>query len=473
MRRPNIVFIMTDDHAAHAMSCYGSRINKTPYMDELAKEGMLFYNAFCTNSICSPSRAVILTGKHSHLNGVRNLSDSLDSSQMNFAKILQAEGYKTAIVGKWHLGEGKGSEPQGFDYWNVLPGQGDYHDPVMKEMGTSKKFAGYVTDIITDKSIEWLNSLEKEQPFCLLIHHKAPHRPWLPDARHKDMYINEDIPQPYTLFDDYANRSNAAKNAKMRIADDLNNTDIKVKSINGLSLVTLDDEVITFNSREEMIDWKYQRYIKDYLRCVASVDDNVGRVLEYLRENGLEDDTVAVYTSDQGFFLGDHGWFDKRFMYEESLRMPLIIKYPRMIKAGTKCEDMVTNLDFAETLLELTESPIPDEMQGLSFKKLLAGEKIPDWKTSMYYRYWTQGTNHNVPAHYGIRTMRYKLIHYYGDALDTGLKTPSSTPEWELFDLESDPYEMNNVFGDSKYAELVPRLMEELYKLKQEARDYK
>jgi len=451
-QRPNIVFIMSDDHASHAMSCYGSRINETPQLDRIANGGMRFDNCFCTNSICTPSRAVILCGTYNHVNGVTTLDSRLDGRLLTFPKLLQQAGYQTAIVGKWHLGHGGIHDPTGFDYWNVLPGQGLYHDPVMIEMGEEKTVPGYATDLITDYSLDWLRKRDPNRPFCLLCHHKAPHRPWEPDDKHAHMYDGIEIPEPPTFNDDYANRAQAAAEARMRIDRDLTPTDLKVDPPEGL----------TAQARKS---WNYQRYIKDYLRCVASVDDNVGRLLDYLDEEGLDDDTIVIYTSDQGFFLGDHGWYDKRFMYEESLRMPFVIRYPREIEPGSVCQDMMLNVDFPATFLDYAGIDIPESFQGASFRPLLNGELPNGWQTSMYYRYWMHLAHHNVYAHYGLRTLRYKLIYYYADALDQpGAIDDPRPPEWELFDLEKDPYELNNVYADPVYAEVVRKLSDELHR---------
>lgn len=454
-KRPNIVFIMSDDHAAHAISAYGSTINETPHIDRIANEGARFDNCFCTNSICAPSRATILTGVHSHLNGVLTLADDIDGRQDTFPKRLQGAGCQTAIFGKWHLGHGGNADPTGFDRWAVLPDQGLYHDPEFFVMGERTRFEGYVTDLITDFSLDWLKERDRDRPFMLAVHHKAPHRPWEPDEKHMGMYEDIDIPLPPTFDDDYENRSNAAKNAKMRIESDLNFTDVKADVPDGLSPA-------------ERKNWLYQRYIKDYLRCVASIDDNVGRVLDYLDAEGIADDTVIVYTSDQGFFLGDHGWYDKRFMYEESLRMPFVMRYPREIPAGSVVDAMVTNVDFAPTFLDYAGQPPADRMQGASFRGIAAGEEPPaDWPTAMYYRYWMHLAQHHVPAHYGIRTARYKLIYYYGEALGTTESIDEPTPsEWELFDLEKDPMEMHNVYAEPEYADVVRELTDELYRLK-------
>ena len=463
MSRPNILFIMSDDHASHAISSYGSRINQTPNLDRIADGGMILQNCFCVNSICTPSRANILTGKHSHLNGVKTLSDPLDGRKPNVAKMLQADGYQTAMIGKWHLGHGGNADPTGFDYWNVLPGQGLYHDPVMLEPDGEKTHQGYTTDIITDFSLEWLQNRDKEQPFFLMCHHKAPHRPWDSDEEHAHMFEDEDVPMPDNFFDDYANRSNAAKDAKMRVFGHMSERDLKIDTLGpppeGLS-------------EKELANWQYQRYIKEYLRCVASIDDNVGRMLDYLDEDGIADDTLIIYTSDQGFFLGDHGWYDKRFMYEESLRMPFLVRYPREIQPDSSCDAMALNIDFAETWLDYAGLPIPDDMQGTSLRTLLNGETPDDWRTSMYYRYWMHLTHHYVPAHYGIRTHRYKLIYYYGEALGTtGSIDEPKEPEWELFDLEKDPNEMCSVYDDPAYTDIVTELTAELYRLKAEAGD--
>ncbi|MCZ6678030.1 MAG: sulfatase [Candidatus Poribacteria bacterium] len=459
MGRPNILFIMSDDHAAQAMSCYGSRINETPNIDRIAQDGMIFHNCFCTNSICTPSRANILTGQYSHRNGVKTLADKFDGRNPHVAKMLQLDGYQTAMIGKWHLGHGGVYDPTGFDYWNVLPGQGLYHNPELIDKDGPKVYDGYVTDIITDLSLAWLKDRDADRPFFLMCHHKAPHRPWDPDEKHMHLYEDLDIPEPETFNDDYANRSNAAKEAKMRIDRDLNARDLKIEPPEGLT-------------GQALKKWKYQRYIKDYLRCVASIDDNVGRLLDYLDEEGLTDDTLVIYTSDQGFFLGEHGWYDKRFMYEESLRMPFAVRYPREIQPGSSCDAIALNVDFAETFLDYAGLPIPGDMQGNSLRPLFNGETPEGWQTSLYYRYWMHLAHHYVCAHYGVRTHRYKLIYYYGEALGaTGSVDEPKTPEWELFDLQSDPLEMKNVYDEPAYADVVKTLKEELYRLKKEVGD--
>ena len=459
-KRPNIIFIMSDDHAAHAMSCYDSKINETPHLDRIANEGMRFDNCFCTNSICAPSRAAILTGMYNHKNGVKTLGDTFDSRQPTVQKMMKENGYQTALIGKWHLGHGGHSDPTGFDYWNVFPDQGEYHDPVMYDMGEEKVFTGYATDIVTDLSLEWMKNRDKNKPFMLMCHHKAPHRPWDPDEKHMHMYEDIDIPEPPTFHDDYSDRTEATKEAKMRIDRDLRERDVKAKPPEGLSA-------------GELKSWYYQRYIKDYLRCVASIDDNVGRILDYLDGEGLAEDTMIVYTSDQGFFLGDHGWYDKRFMYEESLRMPFIIRYPRAIKAGTVTKDFALNVDFPETFLDYAGIEIPDHMQGRSLRPVLEDNTPDDWQTSMYYRYWEHlSIEHRVGAHYGLRTHDFKLIYYYGEALGAADAIDESrTPEWELFDLRKDPSELKNVYHDPDYQKTVQTLKEELYRLKDEVED--
>ena len=458
--RPNILFIMTDDHASHAMSCYGSRINETPHMDRIAREGTRFDNCFCTNSICAPSRAVILTGTHTHINGVTTLTTKFDGRQTTFPKLLQAAGYQTAIVGKWHLGIGGVHDPTGFDYWRVLPGQGLYHDPIIRHPGGERVYPGYATDTITDLSLDWLRQRDASRPFMLLCHHKAPHRRWHPDAKHARMYEDVDIPEPDTLFDDYSDRSRAAREAEMRVSRDLNERDVKGVPPEGLS-------------PEDRTRWFYQRYIKDYLRCIASVDDNIGRMLDYLDAEGLTENTIVVYTSDQGFFLGDHGWYDKRFMYEESLRMPLVMRYPRAVAPGSVSDRMVLNLDFAQTFLDFAGVEASDEMQGRSFRPILEGEAPEGWRTSMYYRYWMHLGGHNVCAHWGIRTERYKLIYYYGRPCgQPGAKDEEWEPEWELFDLEKDPAELHSVHDDPAYAVVATELKAELRRLKKEAKDH-
>ncbi len=440
-KRPNILYIMADDHAAHAISAYGSKVNKTPNIDRLAKDGMRFTECFVTNSICTPSRAAILTGKYAHINGVP-VFNTFDGSQPTLAKYLQKAGYHTGMIGKWHLG----SEPTGFDYWNILPGQGIYHKPVLFDMGTRKVYDGYVTDVITDLSLDFIARRPKDQPFFLMCHHKAPHRPWDPDEKHAKLFENVQIPEPETFNDDYKGRSAAAAEATMRIDRDLTARDVKVKPPEGLTA-------------EALKKWKYQRYMRDYLACVASIDDNIGRMLDYLDKNGLAENTIVIYTSDQGFFLGDHNWFDKRFMYEESIKMPFLIRWPGQVKPGVVNDSMILNVDFAPMLLHAAGAAVPNDMQGRSFLPLLRGEQPKDWRTSMYYRYYHYPMDHRVQPHYGVRTEKYKLIYF--NKLD----------EWELYDLVKDPKETNNIYKDPAQAETIKNLKAELFRLKKELKD--
>lgn len=467
--RPNIVFIFTDDHASHAISAYGSKINKTPNLDRIANEGILFKNCFCTNSICGPSRAVIQTGKHSHLNGFLQNGNKFDSRQQTFPKLLQTAGYQTAIVGKWHLGHGGNSDPAGYNYWEVLVGQGPYYNPPMILNGKRVKYTGYTTDIITDRALRWLkDDRDPDKPFMLMYQQKAPHRNWQPGPQHLTMYDDVSIPEPDNLFDDYKGRGTAAKTQDMTIEKTMTANDLKLVPPRNLT----EEQLAKWNAAyqpknkafreanlkgKELVRWKYQRYIKDYLRCIASVDDNVGRVLDYLDEAGLAKNTVVIYSSDQGFYLGDHGWFDKRFMYEESFRMPLMARWPGTIRPGTVSNALCQNLDFAETFLNIAGVEIPKDMQGVSMVPLFSGKTPNDWRKSLYYHYYefygNRRSAHMVRRHYGVRTNRYKLIHFYN--LD----------EWELFDLEKDPREMTSVYGNSKYSNVAADLETEVARL--------
>jgi arylsulfatase A-like enzyme len=440
-QRPNVLYIMADDHAAHAISAYGSKVNQTPQIDRIAREGMRFTRCFVTNSICTPSRAAILTGKYAHVNGVP-VFNRFDGSQPHLAKYLQQAGYHTGMIGKWHLG----SEPTGFDYWNILPGQGVYFDPVFITKEGRKKHPGYCTDVITDFALQFLKDRPADKPFFLMCHHKAPHRPWQPDEKHRKQWENVPVPEPETFNDDYATRSDAAREATMRIDRDLTPNDLKQKPPEGLTPT-------------ELKKWKYQRYMRDYLACVASVDDNVGRLLDYLDQNGLAKNTIVIYTSDQGFFLGDHDWFDKRFMYEESLQMPFLVRWPSVIKPGTVNDGMILNVDFAPMLLDAAGLKVPADIQGRSFLPLLKGERPGDWRTSMYYRYYHYPQDHRVQPHYGLRTDRYKLIYF------------NKINQWELFDLKKDPHELKNLYADPALADVVKSLKAELYRLKKELKD--
>jgi arylsulfatase A-like enzyme len=475
--RPNVVFIMADDHAAHAISAYGSRVNETPNLDRLAREGMLFRNAFVTNSICTPSRAAILTGAYSHRNGVP-VFNRFDGSQTTVAKLLQAAGYHTGMIGKWHLG----SDPTGFDRWEILPGQGVYQDPVLYSATGETTYRGrYVTDAITDLGIDFIRQSPKDRPFFLMLHHKAPHREWTPDERHRRMFEGRSIPEPATLWDDYATRTDALRENRQRVADDLTRRDLKLDPPTGLEgrdrdtwlsvkpteiTLTLDGPGPAARTRrattlagEALARWKYQRYMQDYLACVQSIDDNVGRLLDFLKEKGLDEDTIVVYTSDQGFFLGDHGLYDKRFMYEESLRMPVLVRWPAAIRAGSRVEAMALNVDFAPTFLEAAGVAVPASMQGRSLVPLLRGETPGDWRTAVYYRYYHDPGHHDTRAHYGVRTATHKLIRYW------------KKNQWELFDLRSDPAELLNLYGQPAQKAITAELQTTLARLRAELQD--
>jgi len=460
--RPNVLFIFTDDHARQAISAYGSKINTTPHIDRIAAEGMLFGKCYVTNSICAPSRAVIQTGKHSHLNGVLDNRLRFDGSQQTFPKLLAKAGYQTAIVGKWHLK----SLPVGFDYHEVLPGQGKYYNPQMIKMGKRVKHTGYVTDIVTTLGLNWLkNTRDKSKPFMLMLQHKAPHRRWEPGPKHLTMYDDVTIPEPQNLFDDYSGRGTAAKTQDMSIAKTMNDNDLKLPPHRGLTDEQRKAWEAAYNPKNArfkaanlrgraLIKWKYQRYIKDYLRCIASVDDNIGRVLKYLSASGLAKNTVVIYSSDQGFYLGEHGWFDKRFMYEESYSTPLIVRWPGVTRPGSVNNDLVSNLDFAQTFLDIAGVEQPKDMQGLSLKPLLQSKTPANWRKSLYYHYYEYPAVHSVRRHEGVMTGRYKLMHFY------------DLKEWELYDLETDPREMKSAYSDPKYAAKVAELKAELQRLR-------
>jgi arylsulfatase A-like enzyme len=484
-KQPNILFIMADDHASKAISSYGSGINHTPNIDRIANEGMRFDHCYVTNSICTPSRAAILTGTYNHVNAVTTLETPMNNRLPNVAKHLKTGGYQTAIIGKWHLGDGSAYEPTGFDFWSVLPGQGDYFDPLFIEMGEEIVEAGYVTDIITDKSIDWLSQADKQKPFFLMCHHKAPHREWEPHPKNRSLFA-DDIVVPSTFDDDYKNRARAAAEAKMRIKDDLTYDDLglvqpeggaeigeksrpfsskrKIPNPDDISALCLIDkdtgENFKFNSKEDLSQFKYQRYIKRYLRTIASIDESVGRLLDFLDTHNLTKDTLVIYTSDQGFFLGEHGWFDKRFMYEESLQMPFLAKFPSEVPAGSICSQIACNVDFAPTFLDFAGLTIPSYMQGESLRPLLNQADIPNWQQVAYHRYWMhRDPDHNAYSHYGIRTQKYKLIYWYNEGFDLpGTNHGGEDKEWELFDCEKDPLELFNVFDDPNYRQIMVQL---------------
>lgn len=478
---PNFIFIMTDDHGYQAVSSYGGVLNNTPNLDRIADEGILFSNSFVSNSICAPSRAVLLTGKHSHINGQIDNGVEFDGSQQTFPKLLQASGYETAIVGKWHLR----SDPTGFNYWNVLPGQGSYYNPDFNEMGEKIRVEGYVTDIITDKALSWLKTERStDKPFCLLLHHKAPHRTWQPDTSLLAKYADIVFPVPENYFDTYEGREAAAEQRMSVRTNDMdlvydlkmNDPEGKIESrfnfrMDHTSRMNPEQKAAWDNHYQPIINefkasglegedleiWKLQRYLRDYLACIESVDNNVGRVLDYLEESGLDENTIIVYTSDQGFYLGEHGWFDKRFIYEESMRTPLLMKFPEAYNTGRKVDNLVQNIDYAPTFLDLAGVEIPDDMQGESIVPILSGNNKKDWRDALYYHYYEYPNEHAVKRHYGIRTDRYKLIHFYYD-IDI----------WELYDLESDPKEMNNLYGKPEYDKLTGDLKLRLNELRQD-----
>ncbi len=484
--RPNIVFVFSDDHAPHAIGAYGGdleQLNPTPNIDALASQGMLFRNSFCTNSICGPSRAVILTGKHSHKNGFMNNGNRFNPDQQTFPKLLQQAGYQTAMFGKWHLG----SDPQGFDAWEVLPGQGEYYNPRMKTPDGRKEYTGYCTDIVTELALNWLkDGRQEDQPFMLMCQHKAPHRCWMPPLRYLELYDDIDIPEPETLFDRWQDNTFAARNQEMEIdrhmhlvfdlfVDPPENFDPEKEqgtdksAYRNMQRMTSQQKQLwdaaygpknaAFReanlSGPDLVRWKYQRYMKNYLRCVTTVDDSVGQLMDYLEESGLADNTVFIYSSDQGFYLGDHGWYDKRWMYEESLRMPFIAKWPGEIEAGSEQMAMIQNLDYAETFLDIAGADVPADMQGRSLVPLMRGKLPDDWRTSIYYHYYEYPSVHMVPRHNGVRTELYKLMHFY------------QFDEWEFYDLASDPDELTNQFNNPQYADQIADLKSELRRLEE------
>ena len=475
--RPNIIYIMSDDHAYQAISAYGGALKdlaSTPNIDRIARDGMRFDRCLVTNSISGPCRAVILTGKYSHLNGFTTNEEQkpFDGSQQTFPKLLQKTCYNTAIIGKWHLG----SDPTGFDHWEVLPDQGNYYNPDFINKEGRHREEGYVTEIITAKCIQWINEVRNTgKPFMLMMHHKAPHREWQPGPNELTLYKNVTFPEPATLFDDYSNRGTAEKtqdmtiSKTMRIEEDLklyrDRSKMKNTGLNRLSPEQMAAWDSVYNpiikqfyksdlTGDDLIRYKYQRYLQDYLACIAAVDKSVGEVLDFLKENGLDKNTVVIYTSDQGFYLGEHGWFDKRWMFEESYRTPLIVRWQGIVKPGSINGDMVSNLDLAETFLEMAGVEVPSDMQGRSIVPMLHGKTPANWRKEHYYHYYEYPGSHMVKRHYGMSTKRYKLIHYYYDI-----------DEWELYDLRTDPQELKDVYNENAYSSIRMRLHKRLVKL--------
>ena len=466
-KQPNILFIFTDDHALNAISAYGgplAKIAPTPHLDRIAKEGMMFNHCLVTNSICAPSRAVVLTGKYSHLNGQLTNKDVFDGSQQTVPKLLKKEGYQTAIVGKWHLK----STPTGFDHFEVLKGQGQYYNPMLFTNGKNINHVGYTTDVITDQALTWLENRDPDKPFFLMCQHKAPHGKWEPALRHLHEFDDMEIPEPPTLFDDYSGRSPASAQHKMGIADHIGEKRLMLSYASKFTPEQFKQFDNAFRPKNEAFikakltgkertRWHYQRYIKNYLRCVKAVDENIGRMLDFLDKSKLSENTIVIYSSDQGFWLGEHGWFDKRWMYEESLHTPLLVRWPNKIKPSSKNDLLVSNLDFAPTFLELAGAKPAKDMQGESLLPLFKGYTPKDWRITHYYHYYEAG-GHGVPIHYGVTDGKQKLIRFPDDKLNT----------WEFFDLQKDPMEMKNLYADESYRGDIQSMKKELQRLRKQ-----
>ena len=488
--QPNIVFIMSDDHAVNAVSSYQGRISsvfKTPNIDRLATNGVRFNGMYANNSICTPSRAAILTGQYSHTNDVKTLADSLDRKKDNVAKQLQSAGYQTAVVGKWHLK----TEPSGFDYYNVLPNQGKYFDPKLKEIGQKwqdgskggEVYSGYVTDVITDVGINWLNKRDEEKPFMLMIHHKAPHGKWQPAKRHENFLAEVKIPEPKSLYKRGKHGPTNAVIIDGKAGQQFGSSVSRRMEGRGLVTRMLDERWPTGPLKLDSYDWNtvvsaaYQKYLKDYLRTVKAVDENVGRVLDYLEANGLTENTIVIYTSDQGMMLGEHDYYDKRWIYEESIQMPFLVKFPKAHStkkqtAGKVTNELFLNIDIAPTLLDLAGVNKPEIMQGNSFKSALEEPGNVKGRDAIYYRYWLHMAHHTIPAHYGIRTKTHKLAFFYGLPLDANGAMPAATPPyWELYNLENDPKEMNNIYPLKDSSVVKEKLKQKLSFLKKKLGD--
>lgn len=477
--RPNIVFIFSDDHSLQTIGAYGWRLSEfcqqqqvTPNLDRLAAAGGIFVNSFCGNSLCSPSRAAIQTGLHSHANGVMLLDRPITPGVWTFPGSVREAGYQTALIGKWHLASTRPTT----DYWRILPGQGSYWHPDFIGPDSKERRTGYTTDILTDMGLDWLSQRDKTKPFMLLLQHKAPHRPWVPPPRYYRWLADSKIPEPENLFDDYSGRGSPAHNQKMEIANHLTlHEDLKLPvdgRTPGENQRMTDAEraewQAAFGPRNEafakaglagreLTRWKYQEYMKDYLRCIKAVDDSVGRVLDYLKTEGLAEHTVVIYSSDQGFYNGEHGWFDKRWIYEESVHMPFIVRWPGVVKPGARFTPMIQNIDYAPTLVDLAGGKIPSGLHGRSFLRVLRGEMPADWRSSIYYHYYDGG--HSVAKHYGVRTDRYTLAYFY------------EANEWELYDRKQDPRQMKSVQADPAYAKTLAELKQELTRLRAQYQD--
>lgn len=490
--RPNILFIMSDDHSFQTISAYGHPISKlapTPNIDRLANEGMLFRQAFVENSLSTPSRACLMTGLYSHQNGQRQLGKGIDTTKTFFSELLQEAGYQTGVVGKWHMQ----CEPKGFDFYHILWDQGEYYNPEFRSNSSNGKYIkeeGYATTLTTDHSIEFLEQRDKEKPFCLLVHHKAPHRNWMPEPQYLNLYEDVEFPKPETFDDDYNTRCSPARTQDMTIANTMTLVyDLKVSEVRNVppydkewNIEGLDysldrmtaGQLQTWNNAyqpknkefleknlkgDDLVNWKFQRYLRDYLRCIKSIDDQVGRLIDYLEKEGLMDNTIIVYTSDQGFYMGEHGWFDKRFMYEESFRTPLIIRYPQAIKAGSKTDALVQNIDYAPTFLSLAGVEKPEDMSGSSLEAVFGDVNPANWRKDLYYHYYDYPAIHSVRRHDGVRNERHKLIHFYGKGEMADDKDIDCN---ELYDLQNDPSELNNLYGKPGYEEITKQLQARL-----------
>jgi len=490
-QKTNIIYIMSDDHDADAISAYNKSHIQTPNLDRLAKEGMLFNKAFVGNSICSPARATLLTGQHSHMNGLKDNHTRFDSSKLTMPKLLQEAGYQTALIGKWHLH----SYPTGFDYWKILPGQGLYHDPRMITMkGDTITEKGYSTDVITNEALQWLDNRDKNKPFLLLLHHKAPHRNWMPRLKYLQITSKQVFPEPPTLYADMKNQPKAWQTQRMSILADMTLcTDLKIDPsyLDNIPELKPDNNEIrgyqaSFNripieerealkaiyaergklvqqhyaDKKQLLKLKYQWYMQDYMACVASVDENVGRLLDYLDKNNLAQNTLVMYTGDQGFYLGENGWFDKRWMYDVSMQAPLLMRWPGKIKAGSVNNDLVQNIDFAPTIMDVAGSTVPSWMQGISLKPLITGKQKQLPRNYLYYHYYEYPIDHYVLPHLGVRGENHKLVYFY------------TLNEWEFYDLKMDPTEQNNLINSSAHQDQIKKYKQELNKLRDQYNDH-